>query len=185
MTMSTAKPDRSRIPGGLLLAPLAIISMACVIGCWFATEYVAEGFADQPELGSPLFWIDGHAVYQPFAYFVWLNRWNAYAPHRFDLALFWLYGAVLAGILVAILYNVWRSRGNAVVTTLQSRNSAALVKSVTVTIAPSTHLIQRIEYADREGNRTSFDFSGYHRRAASADTFRFAPPAGVQVIRAD
>ncbi|HEV7763791.1 MAG TPA: outer membrane lipoprotein chaperone LolA [Thermoanaerobaculia bacterium] len=75
--------------------------------------------------------------------------------------------------------------GNNVVTTLQSRNASALVKSVTVTIAPSTHLIQRIEYADREGNRTSFDFSGYHRRAASADTFKFAPPAGVQVIRAD
>lgn len=78
-----------------------------------------------------------------------------------------------------------QKRGNAVVTTLQSRIPTALVKSVTVTIAPSTHLIQRIEYADRDGNRTSFDFSGYHRRAASADTFRFAPPAGVQVIRAD
>jgi chaperone LolA len=78
-----------------------------------------------------------------------------------------------------------QKRGGNVVTTLQPRNPAALIKSVTVTIAPSTHLIQRIEYADREGNRTSFDFSGYHRRAASADTFTFAPPAGVQVIRAD
>jgi chaperone LolA len=78
-----------------------------------------------------------------------------------------------------------QKRGNDVVTTLQSRNATALVKSVTVTISPSTHLIQRIEYADREGNRTAFDFSGYHRRAASADTFKFAPPAGVQVIRAD
>lgn len=78
-----------------------------------------------------------------------------------------------------------QKRGDSVVTTLQSRSASALVKSVTVTIAASTHLIQRIEYADREGNRTSFDFSGYHRRAASADTFKFAPPAGVQVIRAD
>jgi outer membrane lipoprotein carrier protein len=78
-----------------------------------------------------------------------------------------------------------QKRGGNVVTTLQSRNPSALVKSVTVTITPSTHLIKRIEYADREGNRTSFDFSGYHRRAASADTFKFAPPAGVQVIRAD
>jgi outer membrane lipoprotein carrier protein len=78
-----------------------------------------------------------------------------------------------------------QKRGNTIVTTLQSRNPSAMVKSVTLTIAPATHLIQRIEYADREGNRTSFDFSGYHRRAASADTFKFAPPAGVQVIRAD
>ena len=78
-----------------------------------------------------------------------------------------------------------QKRGNTVVTTLSSRNPSALVKNVTVTIAPATHLIKRIEYADRAGNRTSFDFSGYHRRAASADTFKFAPPAGVQVIRAD
>lgn len=78
-----------------------------------------------------------------------------------------------------------QNRRGSVVTTLQPRDKAAVVRSVTVTIAPSTHLIQRIEYTDREGNHTSFDFSGYHRRAASADTFRFAPPAGVQVIRAD
>ena len=79
-----------------------------------------------------------------------------------------------------------QKRGNNVVTTLQSRNPSALVKSVTLTIAPSTHFIQRIEYTDREGNRTSFDFSGYHRRNdVSASAFRFTPPAGVQVIRAD
>ena len=78
-----------------------------------------------------------------------------------------------------------QKRGNAIVTTLQPRSSGALVRGVTVTIAPSTNLIQRIEYSDRDGNRTSFDFSGYHRRAASADLFRFSPPAGVQVVRAD
>ncbi|MBV8519721.1 MAG: outer membrane lipoprotein chaperone LolA [Acidobacteria bacterium] len=78
-----------------------------------------------------------------------------------------------------------QSRGGSVVTTLQPRDANALVRSVTVTIAPSTHLISRIEYTDREGNQTSFDFSGYHRRAAPAELFRFDPPAGVQVIRAD
>lgn len=78
-----------------------------------------------------------------------------------------------------------QTRGGAVVTTLQPRDKRAMVKTVTVTISPSTHLIQRIEYTDRDGNHTSFDFSGYHRRAASADTFRFSAPAGVQVIRAD
>jgi len=78
-----------------------------------------------------------------------------------------------------------QNRGGTVVTTLQPRDKGSLIRSVTVTIAPSTHLIQRIDYADRDGNQTSFSFSGYHRRAASADTFTFAPPAGVQVIRAD
>ena len=78
-----------------------------------------------------------------------------------------------------------QKKGANFVTTLQPRDKAALMKSVTVTIAGATSLIQRIEYTDRDGNRTSFDFSGYHRRAASADTFRFNPPAGVQVINAD
>lgn len=78
-----------------------------------------------------------------------------------------------------------QNRGGNVVTTLQPRDRNALMKNVVVTIAPSTHLIQRIEYTDRDGNRTSFDFSGYHRRAVTPDTFKFAPPAGVQVVRAD
>lgn len=78
-----------------------------------------------------------------------------------------------------------QKRGGNVVTTLNPRDSKALVRAVTVTINPTTHLIQSIDYTDREGNRTSFSFSGYHRRAASADTFTFSPPAGVQVIRAD
>lgn len=77
------------------------------------------------------------------------------------------------------------TRGKNVVATLQPRDKGSIVKNVTVTIAPATHLIQRIEYSDRDGNRTSFDFSGYHRKATSAGTFTFAPPAGVQVIRAD
>ncbi|MDQ3282824.1 MAG: outer membrane lipoprotein chaperone LolA [Acidobacteriota bacterium] len=78
-----------------------------------------------------------------------------------------------------------QTRGGSIVTTLEPRGGASEVRSVIVTITPATHLISRIEYTDRSGNRTSFDFSGYHRRAATAETFRFAPPAGVQVIRAD
>jgi outer membrane lipoprotein carrier protein len=77
------------------------------------------------------------------------------------------------------------SRDGSVVTTLQPRTANALVRAASVTINPTTHLITRIEYTDREGNRTAFDFSGYHARAAAADTFRFTPPAGVQVINAE
>ena len=78
-----------------------------------------------------------------------------------------------------------QKRGGNIVTTLQPRDKGSIMRSVTVTIAPSTNLIRSIEYTDRDGNRTSFHFSGYHKRAAGADTFRFAPPAGVQVINAD
>ncbi len=78
-----------------------------------------------------------------------------------------------------------QSRGKSVRTTLQPRDNSSAVRTVTVTTASATNLIQRIEYTDRGGNQTSFDFSGYHKRAASADTFTFAPPAGVQVIQAE
>lgn len=78
-----------------------------------------------------------------------------------------------------------QTRNGRVITTLTPRDGKAAVKSVTVTINPATHLIQSIQYTDREGNRTAFSFSGYHRRAASADLFTFKPPAGVQVVRAD
>jgi chaperone LolA len=78
-----------------------------------------------------------------------------------------------------------QNRGGKVVTTLQPRDKGSIMRSVTVTIAPATSLIQSIEYTDRDGNRTSFSFSGYHKRAAGADTFRFTAPAGVQVVNAD
>jgi outer membrane lipoprotein carrier protein len=78
-----------------------------------------------------------------------------------------------------------KKSGGAIVTTFQPRDAKALMKSVAVTVNPKTHLIQRIEYADRDGNRTSFDFSGYHPQRATAETFRFTPPAGVQTISAD
>ena len=78
-----------------------------------------------------------------------------------------------------------RAQKGSVVTTLQSRNAAAAIKTVTLTTDAATHQVRRIEYSDRDGNRTSFDFSGYHPQRASADTFRFTPPAGVQVIKAD
>jgi chaperone LolA len=75
-------------------------------------------------------------------------------------------------------------RGGSVVTTLQPRDRVAMIRDITVTSDASTHTIIRIDYGDREGNRTSFELSGYHPAAAGADTFHFAPPAGTQVVNA-
>lgn len=78
---------------------------------------------------------------------------------------------------------VVKERGN--VTTLQPRDAGAMIRKISVTVSPATHLIQRLEYSDREGNTTVFELTGYHPRPASAETFRFTPPAGVQVVNAD
>ena len=73
-------------------------------------------------------------------------------------------------------------RGASTVVTLQPRSASAMIRNVVVTIASATHLIQRVDYTDREGNQTSFELSGLHKRAVSNDLFHFTPPAGVQVV---
>ena len=75
-------------------------------------------------------------------------------------------------------------RGGAIVTTLQPRDRGAMIRDITVTSDASTHTISRIDYSDREGNRTSFELSGYHPAAAGEETFHFTPPAGTQVVNA-
>ena len=72
-------------------------------------------------------------------------------------------------------------RGLSMIVTLQPRSASAMIRSIEVVIA-DTNLIQRVDYTDREGNQTSFTFSGFHQRAVSADLFHFTPPAGVQVV---
>lgn len=75
-----------------------------------------------------------------------------------------------------------QTRGANIITTLQPRDGSGLLRSIVITSSGSTHLIQTVEYTDREGNRTVFELSGYHPAAASPDTFRFATPAGVQTV---
>ena len=67
---------------------------------------------------------------------------------------------------------------------LQPRSASGAIRSVALTISPATHLIQQLEYSDREGNRTVFEFSTFQRRATPADLFRFTAPAGVQIVNA-
>ena len=77
------------------------------------------------------------------------------------------------------------TRGGNVITTLQPRDASGLLRTIAITSSASTHLIQSVEYTDREGNRTTFELSGYHPASASPDVFRFTPPAGVQTVNAD
>lgn len=75
-----------------------------------------------------------------------------------------------------------RKSGSSVVTTLQARDPRSGIRNVIITSVAATHQIARVEYSDRDGNRTTFDLTGYHPRNTPADTFRFSPPAGVQVV---
>ena len=74
------------------------------------------------------------------------------------------------------------ARGGATTVTLQARSASAMIRNVVIVIASDSHLIQRVDYTDREGNRTTFELGGMHKRAVSNDLFHFTPPAGVQVV---
>ena len=81
-------------------------------------------------------------------------------------------------------YNVSERKGRGAITTrLEARDRSAMIRSVVVTTGASDHLIRRLEYSDRQGNRTVFEFSEYRQGRATAEAFRFTAPAGVEVIR--
>jgi outer membrane lipoprotein carrier protein len=77
-----------------------------------------------------------------------------------------------------------KKQGNLIVATMQAKSAAGLVRTATITITPADHLVRAITYSDREGNRTSFEFSGYHPQDASSEAFQFTAPAGVKVVQA-
>jgi outer membrane lipoprotein carrier protein len=74
------------------------------------------------------------------------------------------------------------THGDSVVATLQPRAASAMIRIVTITIAAATHTIERVAYSDREGNETTFDFSGFTKHSVAPDFFHFTPPAGVAVV---
>jgi outer membrane lipoprotein carrier protein len=76
-----------------------------------------------------------------------------------------------------------KATGKTVVTTLQPRNPGTAIRNVAITT--SNQVLQKIEYTDREGNRTTFEFSQLmHLGTLRAGEFEFTPPPGVQVVQA-
>ena len=164
----------------------------------FSQRFTPKGFSTAaPERGS--------VVFGPLP----MMRWSYTSPEEklfvFDGHRSWFYVAADKQVTVADVDDTRRgelpflligdpgardrlftttevTRGDTIVTTLQPKSGSAQIRTVVVTTAAATHALERIEYTDREGNRTSFDFSGFHQRAASPDLFHFTPPAGVQVV---
>jgi chaperone LolA len=70
-----------------------------------------------------------------------------------------------------------------IVASLQPKGEASMIRDITITISSSDHTIRKVQYADREGNKTIFSFSGYRKHTAGPETFRFDPPKDVQVVQ--
>jgi type IV secretion system protein VirD4 len=79
-------------------------------GTWVTTQYVAAKLGYQPQLGKPLFSIKGLPIYEPWAWFFWDYRYDAYAPEIFKHASWIQNGAFFLMFFVMVLLAI--RRGN-------------------------------------------------------------------------
>lgn len=137
-------------------------------------------------------------------------RWSYEKPEKktfvFDGTTSWLYAPADRQVTIASLserdrkglpfvvlsdsealrreYTVTEKRnGGEVRTELRPRTPAALVQDLVVVTGAGDDRIRRIEYSDKQGNRTVFQFSHHRGATISPASFRFDPPPGVDVIR--
>jgi chaperone LolA len=75
-----------------------------------------------------------------------------------------------------------KRKGKNVEVTMKAVVPNAEFRQVNLIIDATTHSISRVDYSDRSGNRTAFEFAGYRKAALNAGTFAFQPPAGVEVV---
>lgn len=76
-----------------------------------------------------------------------------------------------------------RASGIFVIATLKALDSKAAVQEITASFSSADYRIRKLEYRDRQGNKTVFEFMEFQPVKTTADTFRFLPPAGVDVVR--
>ena len=104
----------------ILWGQLILVSMVVLAFLWVATEWTAWQLAFQPQLGPAWFMIGPWPVYQPFKFFAWWFKFDAYAPAIF------LQGGVIAAsggfaaIAIAIALSVLRAQEARDVTTYGS-----------------------------------------------------------------
>lgn len=72
-------------------------------------------------------------------------------------------------------------KGVETVLTLTPRGSGGQIRNAEV-IVGADGMIRSMQWTDRQGNRTEFEFTGYRSARADAGTFRFTPPPGTDIV---
>lgn len=165
----------------------------------FTHRFLAKGFRnEQVERGKVIF---GNAPRM---------RWSYTAPEKkefvFDGATSWLYTPSEKQVVVSELttkerrdlpflllsdpaatagaYNVRETKSRGVITTvLTSKRPSDAIRQITIVAGEKDRMIRKLEYSDRSGNRTTFEFSNHRRSSATDQSFRFSAPPGVEVVR--
>jgi len=104
----------------ILWGQLILVSMVVFAFQWVATEWTAWRLAFQPQLGPAWFMIGSWPVYQPFSFFAWWFKFDAYAPTIFLQGGVIAAGGGFAALGIAILLSVLRANEARNVTTYGS-----------------------------------------------------------------
>jgi chaperone LolA len=165
----------------------------------FTHRFLAKGFRnEQVERGKVVF---GSAPRM---------RWSYSAPEKkeflFDGTTSWLYTPSEKQVIVSELspeerrelpflllndpvatnasFHVRESKTKGLVATvLTAKRPSDAIRQITIPAGEKDRMIRKLEYSDRSGNRTTFEFTN-HRRASTPDqSFRFSVPSGVEVVR--
>src|ERR1700704_2644750 len=104
----------------ILWGQLLFVSVVVVAFLWAATEWTAWRLAFQPQPGPAWFVIGHWPVYQPFAFFIWWFKFDAYAPKIFIQGGGIAASGGIAALGGAIILSVWRAKEAQHVTTYGS-----------------------------------------------------------------
>lgn len=76
-----------------------------------------------------------------------------------------------------------RASGIWVVSTLKALDKEAAVQEIEALFSSEDYLIRKLQYVDRQGNKTVFELNAFRPAKTTAETFLFKPPAGVEVVK--
>lgn len=84
---------------------------------------------------------------------------------------------------VARLFKVTESRSGSEIRSKLIPKGNSILREIIVVSGAADQQLHRLEYTDREGNRTIFEFSNLTRVNSPDSRFTFTVPSGVQVIK--
>ena len=80
---------------------VALAALGFLAGLVAATQFLAQVFAGQPALGTPLIAVGETAVYAPWAVFAWSRDWAGEFPRPFAVAQMLVIGGATVSVLIA------------------------------------------------------------------------------------
>jgi chaperone LolA len=135
---------------------------------WTYSQPVAKEFVFNGET----VWLYSPADHQ-------VTIWHVTEAARASLPL----ASLADGVITAKQYTIFElERGATTTTLLTAKDHAVAIPSITVVRDTKDGMIRGVEYSDRGGNRTSYEFASYHAVPTPAARFVFIVPKDATVL---